>query len=415
MNTKVLRHDTNCRLCGSKKIKNILKLKPTPPEDLFLPKSKLNLSSKTYCLTLALCQNCGYVHLPDILSPDISYSNYVYETKVTVGLSDHYKEYAENIIKYAGLSESSLVVDLGSNDGTMLKAFKFFGMRVLGVEPSEQIANIANDNNLETINDYFSVTVANKIIKEYGKASVITANYMYANIDDVIGFSKNVKKILSDEGLFVIQTGYHPEQMKINMFDYIYHEHFSYFSVKVLKQLLEKCGMEIIHVSLHSAKGGSIRVIVKHKNGKQNVNESVDLFINSEETAGMHSIEPYIRFSNRLDARKKELHSLIKKIRLSTNKLVGYGASHSTTTLLHHFEIGNQIEYIVDDNTIKHDRYSPGFHLPVYSSERLYKDKPEYVLLLAWQHQESIIKRNTKYLNNGGRFIVPLPELKVIG
>ena len=173
--------------------------------------------------------------------------------------------------------------------------------------------------------------------------------------------------------------------------------------------------MEIVHVSLHSAKGGSIRVFVKHKNGKQNVNESVDLFINSEETAGMHSIEPYIRFSNRLDARKKELHSLIKKIRLSTNKLVGYGASHSTTTLLHHFEIGNQIEYIVDDNTIKHDCYSPGFHLPVYSSERLYKDKPEYVLLLAWQHQDSIIKRNKKYLNNGGKFIVPLPELKVIG
>ena len=238
MNNKVLRHDLKCRVCGSSKINEILKLKPTPPEDLFLPKSQLSLSSEKYPLTLALCEDCGYTHLPYILSPDISYSNYVYETKVTVGLSAHYKEYAQKIIKYAEINKPSFVIDLGSNDGTMLKAFKTIGMKVLGVEPSEQIANIANNNNLDTINDYFSITLVDRIIKEYGKAAIVTANYMYANIDNVIEFTRNVKKILNDDGLFVIQTGYHPEQMKINMFDYIYHEHFSYFKVKNLKYIL---------------------------------------------------------------------------------------------------------------------------------------------------------------------------------
>ena len=154
--------------------------------------------------------------------------------------------------------------------------------------------------------------------------------------------------------------------------------------------------------------------IVKHKNSAHNVDDSVDLFIQSEEIEGVHSIEPYIALRDRLDSLKKELHSLINVIDSNANKIVGYGASHSTTTLLHHFEIGDQIEYIVDDNTIKHNHYSPGYHLPVYSPNKLLDDKIEYVILLAWQHQDSIIKRNKKFVNNGVKFIVPLPELIVI-
>ena len=364
---------------------------------------------------MALCEHCGYTHLSHILNPAISYSNYVYETKVTVGLSKHYKEYAADIISFAEITRPSFVVDLGSNDGTMLKAFKYLGMSVLGVEPSKQIADIANHNDIETLNDYFITTVANRIIKEYGKAAVISANYMYANIDDVIGFSKNVKKILDDEGLFVIQTGYHPEQMKINMFDYIYHEHFSYFTVKVLSELLSKCEMELIHVSLHSSKGGSIRAIAQHKYGKRAVHESVKSFIDAEKSAAIHKPETYIQFANEIYLRKRELIDLLKKIRADDHIIVGYGASHSTTTLIYHFEIGKYLDFIVDDNPIKHGLFSPGYHIPVYPSEKLNQRKPEYALVLGWQHQDSILKRNNQFLNNGGKFIIPLPKLKVVG
>jgi len=401
-------------ICNTKNIINVFELKKTPPADMFLPKDKLNLSAKKYPLTLALCKKCGYLHLPYMLDPALSYSNYVYETKVTVGLSEHYREYAEKIISFAGIKESSLVVDLGSNDGTMLRAFKERNMNVLGVEPNRQIAKIANEIQLETINEYFTIGVADHIKKEYGKAMIITANYMYANIKNIYEFTGNVKNLLDDKGLFVIQTGYHPEQIKVNMFDYVYHEHFSYFTVKVLRELLKNNGLELIHVSLYPAKGGSISLIAQHIGGKRVMDESVESFINNEISTGMHDPETYIRFADEIDLRKKDLLKYLQNIKSKGHVIVGYGASHSTTTLLHHFEMGDYIDYLVDDNPIKHGLYSPGYHLPVYPSKKLYDDKPKYVLVLGWQHQDFIINRNRSFLNDGGQFIIPLPKLKIV-
>ena len=406
--------DRSCRICCSKSIEEVFELKPTPPGDLFLPKEKLYMSSDKYPLTLAICRDCGYLHLPFVLDPEISYGNYVYETKVTVGLSNHYLEYAKDVISFGDIKPASFIVDLGSNDGTMLKAFQECEMKVLGVEPSD-ISQFASQNQLETINDYFSNDLAESIIDKYGNASVVTANYMYANIDNVIDFTKSVKKLLDDDGLFVIQTGYHPEQMKINMFDYIYHEHFSYFTVKVLRYLLLLCGLEMIHVTEHAPKGGSIRAIIQHTGGKRNVHESVQFFIEKEESSGFHDTKTYMSFATNINNYKDKLTSFLKDIYSDGHKVVGYGASHSTTTLLHHFELGDHLEFLVDDNPAKHGLYSPGYYLPVYSSAKLSESKPEYVLILGWQHQESIIKRNSKFLEEGGKFIIPLPELKVIG
>ena len=409
-----IRHDTTCRLCGSKKISTVLHLTPTPPEDQFVSKEKLHVSQDVYPLDLALCEACGYLHLPYVLSPEMSYTDYTYMTKVTLGLKNHYQEYADEILAMIKPLNDSLVVDLGSNDGSMLEAFKKRGMKVVGVEPAQAIGKAANDEGIPTIVEFFADSVTEQIIQKHGKARIITANYVYANVDNVVDFTRNVKRLLDNKGMFVIQTGYHPQQMKINMFDYIYHEHFSYFSVKVLKQLLGQCGMNLIHVSLHPAKGGSIRAIAQHRNKKQDLGESVESFIREEENARVHDAETYIRFENEIGKHKKKLLELIGQIKSAGHAIVGYGASHSTTTLLHHFELGKYLEYIVDDNSTKHGLYSPGYHLPVYPSRKLYKDRPEYVLVLAWQHRDSIIKRNMKYLNEGGKFIVPLPTLKVV-
>ena len=415
MINEMIRKDLNCRICNSSKIINVFELKSTPSGDRFVSKSQLNQTSEIFPLILAICNKCGYLHLPYILNPKLSYTDYVYETKVTVGLDNHYVDYVQEIIAYSGIKPYSFVIDLGSNDGTVLKAFKESGMKVLGVEPNEHIAEIANQNQLDTINDYFSRNVTNRIIREYGSASIITANYMYANIDNIIEFTKNVSRLLDAEGLFVIQTGYHPEQMKINMFDYIYHEHFSYFTVKVLKRLLYDCGMELLHVSLHSAKGGSIRAIAQHRSGKREQDDSIGAFIKEEENRGLHEPKTYMRFADDIVHKKNEVLNSLQNIHLAGHSIVGYGASHSTTTLLHHFEIGKYLDYLVDDNPIKLGLYSPGYHLPVYSPQKLYEERPEYILVLAWQHQDSIIKRNMKYLDKGGKFIVPLPKLKVIG
>ena len=414
INTEKIRKDKHCRICGSIEVVDVFELKPTPSGDQFIAESDINQTVEKFPLILAICSSCGYLHLPYILNPTESYTNYVYETKVTVGLKKHYLDYAKKVISFGRIAPSSFVIDLGSNDGTMLRAFKERGMDVLGVEPNQNIANLANKNQLNTINNYFSASVANKIIKQYGKASIVTANYMFANIDNIVDFTENAKKILSDEGLFIVQTGYHPEQMLINMFDYIYHEHFSYFSVKVLKDLFEKSGLELIYISLHSSKGGSIRAIAQHIDGERKVDNSVDMFISKEEEDQIHETKTYINFANRINEQKNELIDFIKNIRANNQVIVGYGASVSTTTLLHHYEIGQYLDYIVDDNTIKHGLFSPGYHLPVYPSKKLYTDKPDYVLILGWQHQDSIINKNRKFIENGGSFIVPLPELKVV-
>ena len=403
-----------CRICNSDNIKEVFKLKSTPPGDFFLPKEKLEKSVEKYPLILALCKQCGYLHLPYILDPNISYQNYLYETNISVGLRDNYKSYASDLIQFADLDKSDLVVDIGSNDGSMLEAFKSFGMSVVGVEPSKNISDLANKKSLTTINSFFNRDVSQEIIKKFGKPLIITSNNTFANIENVIQFTENVKNLLHQDGIFVVQTGYHPEQMKINMFDYIYHEHFSYFSVKVLRDLLDKCGLELIHAEKHNIKGGSIRVIAQHKGAERKTEKVVNKIIEEEHINNIHNSETYLEFSKNINYHKEVLLKFLKDIHKQNKRVVGFGASHSTTTLIHHFGISKFIEYIVDDNAIKHGLFSPGDHKEVYPASKLLKDKPDYVLILAWQHQNSVIIRCEKFRDLGGKLIVPLPKLKII-
>ncbi len=414
MSEQALRQDKHCRLCGSNRIATVLHLNDTPLEDQFVRQEEKAIVQPLYPLELAICEGCGYVHLPYVVNPEASYTDYVYLSGITVGLCDHYDQYAKEVVGDFATSEGSLVVDLGSNDGSMLASFKRLGMQVVGVEPASNIAKLANESGLTTLNAFFTDDVARQILDVHGQASVVTANYMYANVDDVIGFTKNVTKILALDGIFVVQTGYHPEQMKINMFDYIYHEHFSYFTVEVLKNVFSTCGLELIHVEKTAPKGGSIRVVGQLKNGNLAVGSSVEKAIIEEQQAGMRKIETYHKFALELVELKKQLLERLSQLKSAGNKIVGFGASHSTTTLLYHFEVAPFIEYLVDDNEMKQGRYSPGYHLPVYSSEKLYEDKPDYVVILAWQHQTSITARHQKYLGNGGHWIIPLPQLQIL-
>jgi hypothetical protein len=413
MTENILRYDKHCRLCGGYKISTIMHLNDTPLEDQFVSQQDLNIAQQVYPLDLALCEDCGYVYLPYIVSPEASYSDYVYVSGLTVGLRNHYDMYAQNIINDFEISKNSLVVDLGSNDGSMLSSFKRLDMNIIGVEPASNIAAIANESGLTTINDFFTDEVASKILDMYGTASVVTANYMYANIDDVIQFTKNVAKTLSPDGIFVVQTGYHPEQMKIKMFDYIYHEHFSYFTVEVLKELFSNCGMQLIHAQKTSPKGGSIRIIGQLKNGSRTIDPSVQTLINEECDQGMRDINTYKKFSSDVDESKKILIKLLTDLKSSGKKIVGFGASHSTTTLIYHFELAPFFDYLIDDNEVKQGRYSPGHHLPVYSSSKLSEDHPDCVVVLAWQHAESILK-NHKENHPLIQWILPLPDCQMI-
>ncbi len=411
---KFIRKDTICRICDSSEVETVLKLNDTPLEDQFVDESRKHIEQKVFPLELAICNNCGYVHLPHVINPEESYIDYLYKSGVTAGLRSHYDEYAKDIVTKYKIKKDSLIVDLGSNDGSMLASFKRQKMNVLGVEPANLIAEYANQSGVKTINDFFTDDVASQIVSNYGKANVITANYMFANIDNIVNFTKNVETLLSEEGLFVVETGYHPEQFKIKMFDYIYHEHFSYFTVGVLSYLFGQNGLKIIDVQKTKPKGGSIRIVAQKQKGSREILPSVDMVINNENENNIYTQETYKVFNDSLKELKFELTKLLKSIVSKGKSIIAFGASHSTTTLIYHFELGSYFNYIVDDNEVKHGHYSPGLHIPVFSTNKIYEDKPDYVLMLAWQHKDVICQRHCKFIESGGKFIIPLPTVCVI-
>ena len=414
MSNKFIRKDILCRVCGSDEIETILKLNDTPLEDQFVDELNKQREQKALPLELAICKKCGYVHLPYIINPEESYVDYLYKSGVTPGLRLHYDEYAKDIVENYNIEKESLVVDLGSNDGSMLASFKRQGMNVVGVEPANLIADYANQSGIKTINDYFSNEVVSKIVSGYGKADVITANYMFANIDDIVNFTKSVEALLSEDGVFVVETGYHLEQFKIKMFDYIYHEHFSYFTVGTLSYLFDQCGLKIIDVQKTKPKGGSIRVVTQKQDGLRETLPSVGMIIDSEKESNIYGIEMYREFSNSLQELKADLIELLKSIKDKGKSIVAFGASHSTTTLIYHFELSDYFDYIVDDNKAKHGLYSPGLHIPVFPTDRMYVDRPDYILILAWQHKLSITKKHKLIIEKGSVFIAPLPKIEII-
>ncbi len=405
---------THCRICDSLEIESTFDLAATPPGDLFFPTKQQAVSAEKYPLRVAICTNCGYLHLHDVLDPMLSYSNYVYRSSITVGLRRQFESLVDDVIKYCALPRGSLVVDLGSNDGTMMEVFKARQMVPVGVEPSKRLAAESTKNGLDVYNTYFDDECVGKIIEKYGKASVITASYMYANIDDLVEFTLNTKALLKRDGVFVIQTGYHPVQFNNFCFDYIYHEHFSYFSVHTIRRLLGRCGLEVIHVETISLKGGSLRVYAKRTDGKWKVDNSINVMENSEIANQVGLPGRYKEFSGALLSKKQILLDLLKQAKQNGFSIVGYGASHSTTTLVHHFEIGQYLNYIVDDNEGKINSYSPGFGLEVKTPNALYEDTPEYVVILAWQHSSTILERSRELFRHGTKMILPLPTLRIL-
>ena len=409
---KILRGN-KCEICNSRSIKTVLNFNPTPLGDIYLPLTKKHLSKKLYPLDLYSCAKCGYLSLLEKVNPKLSYTNYIYESKTTVGLLSHYDRYATKICNKLKLTKNDKILDIGSNDGSMLNSFKKRGLFVLGVEPAAEIAKIANDNGLKTINSYLNSRTSSKILKKFGKFNVITANYVFANILNLNSFVNNIYKLLSKNGSFIIQTGYHPKQFEKNMFDYVYHEHFSYFSLNTLIFLMSKFKLKLTDVETNTKKGGSIRVIFsKNQNTKKNKTK-IDKILNYEKKLKINDSKYFTNFQKRLKIQKIKSLNELKKIKEKKKIIVGFGASHSVSTLIHHFELNNFFDYLIDDNKKKHGLYSPGSNL-VVRPVTFKKKIPNYIYILAWQHQRTILNKYKFLKKRGIKFIVPLPKFKII-
>lgn len=406
---------SSCRICKNKNIKKALSLGSTPLANSFLTKKLLDSPEPFFPLEVNFCPRCGHLQLGHAVSPDLLFKNYVYVSSTSPVFVAHFEEYAKSVFKKFKLKNKSLVVDIGSNDGILLKPFKKLGVKVLGIDPAEEIANKATKEGIETLAVYFNQQISNEITKKYGKADVITANNVFAHVYDIDKLTKAVKVLLKPNGVFVIEVPYLVDFLQKNLFDTIYHEHLSYYALKPLTVFFERLGMKVFDVQRTGSHGGSIRVFVKNKEGKHKIQKSLKDLIKNEKEYGLHLFETYLDFGKKIKKNKIKLVKILNELKINGKKIVGYGAPAKGNTLLNYFGIGEDVlDYIVDDSPLKQNLYTPGTHIPVVSSEHLEKSKPDYILILAWNFAESIMDKLSSFSESGGGFILPAPIPTII-
>ena len=413
MKDSAYRRET-CRLCGSSALEVVLPLTPTSLADAYVSVDHLYEEQPVYPLDLYLCRDCGFSQLLDIVIPQVIYLDYIYETVSSLGLVDHFRRYAEEVIAKIRPPANSLVVDIGSNDGTLLGFFKDRGMRVLGVDPALEIARRATASGIETLSEFFTRNLVRNIMKERGAASIVTANNLYANVDDLISLTESIRDLLAPDGVFIFESFYLADWMQNMVFDFTYHEHLSYFSVKPLVSFFQSHDMELIDVQRVPTKGGSIRCTIQRVGGPRPVSPAIAELVLMESKLELQHADTFKAFAARIDQAKGEILKLIQSLLGEGKTIAGYGASATTTTLVYHFELGDKLSFIADDYPAKQNLYSPGYHIPVLAPQTLYERMPDYVIILAWRYAEPIIKKHKAFIEQGGKFIIPLPMLRVV-
>jgi len=403
-------------MCNSDRLLKTVSLSPTPPGNDFLTIEELGREERVYPLDLYYCESCNHVQLGHVVDPKILYQkNYTYVSATSGQFVNHLKEYAESMVKRFNLKSNSLIVDIGSNDGTCLSFFKALGMEVIGVDPATEIAKKATEDGIETIADFFSYELAIELNKKYGPAKYITSHNACAHIDDLLDVVKGVEVWLGDDGIFVLEVGYLVDVYTNTWIDTIYHEHLDFHTVAPFEKLFARVDMEVIGVERIKPQGGSIRVMAQKKKGKLIRQSSVDELIAIENKLGFNNVETFYEFENKINLVKAQLKQLVFELKAKGKTIAGFGAPTKATTLMGHFGLDEKIlDFIVDDNPLKQGLYTPITHIPVLSADALYEKKPDYVLILAWNFSEPIMDMHKKYGSEIGHFILPMPFPKVV-
>ena len=403
-----------CRLCGGTQLTEVLSLVPTPSANAFVPEELLGEAQPTFPLDIFFCEDCHHVQLLDVVDPAVLFENYVYVSGTSPVFVKHFDDYAAFVIDRYAPEPGSLVFDIGSNDGTLLKAFQKSGHQVLGIDPAKDISAQATQAGIETINGFFSLDEAKTIQAKYGVASVITANNVFAHIDDLGGVLDGVRALLADDGIFVFEVSYLVDVFEGTLFDTIYHEHLAYHTVGPLVSFMRAHDMELIGSMRVSSHGGSLRAIAQKKGGERPVSNSVATLVELESQMGLDKAETYLDFGARIEALKDELSDLLREKKAQGRTIAAFGAPAKATTLMYHFGIaGDVIDFIVDDSPLKQGLYSPGMHIPVVPSSAIYDKKPDDIVILAWNFAAPIMEKHKVFQESGGCFIVPLPNVEV--
>jgi len=410
------RRDT-CRLCGSRRLITIIELAPTPPAEWYFPPDAETSTKETFPLELSYCQDCSHVQLLHVLDPVQLFANYFYESNTSPGLDQHFTESAHYLTGLLGLKSNDLIVDIGSNDGLLLSKFDMKGLRVVGIEPSYNLAEKCRQKNIPIVHDFLSNQSVNEIIKNFGYPRLITANNVFAHNDDLLGMAQNVRKLMSRDSVFVFEVSSLLAMISGKVFDWIYHEHLSYHSLTSLIPFLKSVGLVVWMVQNIDTKGGSLRVFTSRDDcvTPKDPLLSVVSQLQREKANGLHEFSRYVSFADEIERSRHEVRLELSKAKDRGRKIIGYGASATTTTLIHHFGLIDFLDFLVDDNPNRWGCLVPGTSLEVKSPSSL-ANLVEYDLLVtAWRFKNSIISGNLNTLRgNKVRVIVPLPSLEVL-
>lgn len=405
----------NCRICESTDLYFFLNLGSTPLVNNFVKVGHENDSEPVYPLEVCMCKNCGLVQLGYVVPPETLFRNYIYFSSTSVTMREHFAEYAKEVLdNYA--SKGDLIVEIASNDGVLLKNMLGKGVHPLGVEPATNIAEVARSIGVETLNDFFNSQTAEKICASRGMAKVIIANNVFAHIPEINDCVKGMKALLSPDGAIIMEFPHLYDLYQHLEFDTIYHEHLSYFSLKPLIHLFSKYDMELFDAKKLWVHGGTLRVYVQKKGGPHKVNsDAIKHLVSNEERMGLYSPEAYDKFAKDVANLRTELVAFLTKLKNDGKKIAIYGAPAKGNTLLNYCKIGTDlIDYAVDKSPAKQGLLTPGMHIRVYGPEKLRTDRPDYLLILAWNFRDEIIAQQSEFSKAGGKFIIPLPKPYVV-
>ena len=403
-----------CRSCGSTNAALILDLGQQPLANNLLAPADLAKPEPKFPLRLAVCKSCWLLQITDLVPPVELFSKYLYFSSFSDLMLRHAREATEGYIAELGLNPQSLVVEIASNDGYLLQNFVRAKIPCLGIEPAANIAKVAREKGIETLEEFFGRGIAAKLAGENRQADLILGNNVFAHAPDTNDFVAGLKELLKPAGCIALEFPYGVEFIEHNEFDTIYHEHVFYFTLTALQPLFARHGLEIFRVQRLPIHGGSLRLFAGHT-GAHMVEASAAKLLSEEKQKGVDSLGCYKEFASQVHEIKRELVELLAKLKREGKRVAAYGAAAKGSTLLNFFGVGAaDLDFVVDRSTYKQGRLMPGTHLPILPPEELLRRRPDYTLLLTWNFADEILAQQKAYRDAGGKFIIPIPKIKIV-